>query len=266
MSNLEGGSFTSELPREADIGFRGLELTPAGWHKLARPRSDALATAQKNLPASVGKSPEQKTETAQNLLRRAAESLDDDAARYASLEAAATLAAAAGDLSLACHAAIDLARTFEGDYQDLFARLAGDAFRGAKTAADKKQAIEEVFRQIELAVAWEQFDLANQLQTAALAATKPPTSDLAKELKARGIELQFAATSAEAYRAAQEKIDAGKADAAAHADVARYLGLVRNDWTGASREFGLAGETPLRDLARAEAEHPRHVGQATGAG
>ncbi|MBS0209702.1 MAG: protein kinase [Planctomycetes bacterium] len=234
-------------------GFRihALEVTPRGWQRLPAPPTEAAAQAAEQIVGEMATN-KNRQQVAQLLWQRSAEAHAEPARRYALLEQAALSAAQAGDLNLACHAVTDLVRSFNIDSRTVFANVIGETFKAAKSANEKKALLEESLRQIDRAAALEEWDLAVEIQTAAANMAKPVTSDIAKELKARGIELRLYQQLAAANRAAQEKLSADKKDVEANRAVGRYLALARHDWSAAAKALQAGEDATLAAIADGE--------------
>ena len=252
------GAFFVQSALTSAFRIRRWEISPYESPKLPPPDTDALAAAaeaiQPIITAARSQSPKGDDRSpATRKLWQEASRADDAAQHWALLDAAIGQAASDGDLGLACHIAADLERTFDGDVQSCFSRAFPAAFRSAKSTTARQAVAVEALRQIEAAVALEQFALAESLQTTA-AALKSLPNDIQHELKARGIETEFLRDETTAGKKALATLATEPSSQDAHLAAGRYLAVVLADWPAAAEHFKQAGNDELTDLAGKEAQ------------
>lgn len=267
------GAFFVRSELSSAFRIRRLEVAPLGWRKLAQPGPEALASAQESIKSMVAtqRTPRPKTDEksalASKLWREAARKLDP-AARWALLDASAHLAAEAGDLPLACHAALDVARTFDADLTDWYAKLLVDVFKTPKTTPARQAMAGEALRQSDLAIGLEELGLAAALDAAA-GTVKPLPPDVQREIKARGVEIDFWQTEQAAGRRALVQLaESGETSESktAHLAAGRYLAMVRSDWHAAWPHFEQGGDAELAALIQLEAAPPSPADDQVAAG
>ncbi|OYV95954.1 MAG: hypothetical protein B7Z73_01630 [Planctomycetia bacterium 21-64-5] len=233
-----------------------LDVAPLDWRKQPQPTSDALDSARQAVESMVSSlrsqrvKPGDKSPPAHKLWRAAAQSIDDPARHWVLLDAAVQQAAAEGDLALACQAAADLAKNFDADLDLWNAKWLSAVLKSAKNPAARKALGVELLRQVEVAVALQQFALAEALVSAGAAMKSLPVEVL-KELKIRGVEIGLWRSQTAAGQKALATSPDSQDD---HRAAGLYLAVVRNDWAAAADHFGKCGETEWADLAAHEAK------------
>ena len=212
------------------------ELAPLNWQRLVEPSASELETGRQGLASPV----------------------DSPSRQWMLLDAAAQKAAGEGDLALACRAAFEMSRTFNADLRTWLEKLIGNLFKNAKTAAARQTLATEAHRQMEIAIALEEFEIAGAL-VAAVVPLKSLPAELLKEFKSRGVEIaywrarQVAGRKALATLAASGNAASSNAEAE-HRDAAMYLAVVGRDWPAAADHFTKCGDTQWAELATKEAQ------------
>ncbi|HVA48496.1 MAG TPA: protein kinase [Pirellulales bacterium] len=235
------------------------DVAPLDWHKPPRPASDALDSARQAVESMVSSlrsqrvKPGEKPSPAHKLWREAAQNVDDPARHWVLLDAAVQQAAAEGDLALACQAAADLARNFDADLESWNAKWLSTVLKSAKNPAARKAIGIELLRQIEVAVALEEFALAEALVSAGSAMKSLP-AEVLKELKIRGVEIGLWRAQTAAGQKALAALAASPDSQDDHRAAGLYLAVVRGDWPAAADHFGKCGEADWAGLAAQEAK------------
>ncbi len=260
------GAFFMRASPLSSFRIRRLEFAPLDWQKLPPPESAALAAAVEAVKPIVAEARElsakgEDKSPAARKLRSEALQNDDPAQRWSLLDAAAQQAATDGDLGLACHIVVDIARTFAADLEPCCTKVVPAAFKAARTSAAKQGMAIEALRQMDAAIALEVFDLAHALQAAAVSIKSLP-ADAQREARARGAEIEFLQAESVAGQRALTGLDDKSASSEAHLAAGRYLAFVRNDWPAAAAHFKQAGDEELADLADQESQLTEDKGSA----
>lgn len=252
------GAFFARAAGSSAFRIHHCDIIPLDWQKLAEPSASDLESAGKTLESTISSLKDQHDRAegaptvAEKLWQQVARAGGDPARQWVLLDAAAQQAATEGDLALTCRVALEMARTFDADLDAWFGKLFANIFKSAKTSAARQALAAETQRQIEIAVALEEFGLASALVSAA-APLKSLPAEFLKEFKIRGTELAFWRGQQAAGQKALAALPLGESTES-HRDAAMYLAVVRHDWPAAAQHFTKCGETQWAELAANEAQ------------
>ncbi|HET6883532.1 MAG TPA: protein kinase [Pirellulales bacterium] len=253
------GAFFIRAANTSAFRIHRLEVMPLGLSKLPQPSAQVLAAAGKELePLLAGlretrSKPGSPSASALKLWHEATRNIGDPARRWLLLDAAAQQAATDGDLVLAGHAAFDLARTYEADWEPWCATVFPVALRTAKSTPARQALALEALRQIEMAVALEELGLAGGMVASALSVKSLP-ADVQKELRSRQAEIGFWRELQKAGRQALSALPGGPDSKDDNRSAGEYLAIVERDWRRAAEHLGKAGETDWAELCGREAQ------------
>lgn len=206
------------------------------------------------------KKPAERGALGATLYRKGMETTDDTTARYMLLCEARDLAAEAGQSDVFRKCVRALGREYRVDATAMAADvLARNVRRVREKDADRKMVdvATEFCRQ---AMADDRFAEATKLAEAARdLARKTQDTKLIKEAVAQLREVELGEQRYSEYRRAAAALTRDPGDAAAHAQVGRYLCFFRDQWAEGLPHLLLGGDAVLRDLAQAELAAARSI-------
>lgn len=204
------------------------------------------------------KSPADQAALARKLLKQAAESSEDPAARYVLLREAHDRATQSGDLAISLEALDRLAASFQINTLDLKIAAAATLGRAAKTPDSLRAAAKFHLTLADEALRADQFDVAGKAVESAIplarSAKDLPTVQRA-ETKRREVKDSKAAF--ELIKAARETLARSPEDPAANEAVGRHECFRRNNWTTGLPALGKAADEGLRTLAARDLAEPK---------
>jgi WD40 repeat protein len=188
---------------------------------------------------------------ANRLLKEAADTKDDSAARFVLLREAADLAAKAGDPQLAMQAIDQTAEGFEAEVLPLRAAALEAAAGAAASPAAHRTVAELALTTAEQALEADEYPVAGGLlKLAGTAAQKAGgVAALTTRIEAREQRVQALLPEYEKVKAAMAKLRDAPADPAANGEVGRFLCLVKGDWFNGLKRLLNGPDEGLRALA-----------------
>jgi WD40 repeat protein len=199
------------------------------------------------------KSPADRADLAEKLLKLAAESKDDPAARYALYSEARDVAAAAGNWPIAADALEDIEAEFTVDvlpHKEAALALLVKSDLGKESAA---AAAETALQGVGAAIAADELPLAAKfLRLAATAAAKAQSAPHTGLYRKADAELKLIHAEADAVQNARETLKTMPDDAVANLAVGSYEALRRGNWESALPLLAKGGDGELAKAARKE--------------
>ena len=215
---------------------------------------EVTATVRENFKADYSKkSPADRADLAEKLLKLASESKDDPAARYVLCCEARDLGAASGNWSIVEEA---LERIEDGFKVDVLPQREAALKVFVKSGLTKESAIEATetaLQGVGDAITAEQLAIASKfLGLASAASYKSQSAPHLGLVKKADAELKLINQEADAVAKARETLKTMPDDPAANLEVGHYEGLRRGDWPSALPLLAKGGDAELAQLARKE--------------
>jgi WD40 repeat protein len=211
----------------------------------------ALAVHDAYKPDYARKTPTDRADLAEKLLKLAGESKNEPAERYVLCCEARDLGALSGNWSIVAEA---LERIEDGFKVDVLPQREAALQTFVKAGLTKESAIEATetaLQGVGDAIAADQLALAGKfLSIASLASFKSQSAAHVGLFKKAEAELKLVRLEADAVRKARETLQAMPDDPAANLAVGQYEGLRRRDWPSALPLLAKGGDAELAQLAR----------------
>ncbi len=195
-----------------------------------------------------------KLELSETLVKQAAEIKGEPAAQYVMLHDAATLAAAAGELTIAMQYVDELVKGYEVDSVRLKSEAVAAAAKAAVNPSQRAAVVETAVVVRDAAAASDEFEIGKQMGELALKLAKEPS--VKKQISQHNRDLDHRA---KAYAAVKEDIDAVKrnaADSAAQFNVGKYYLFTKGDWKAALPLLANSSDPTWKQAASAELANP----------
>ncbi len=204
------------------------------------------------------KTPVKKVALARQLLAGISNSDNDPAGNFAMLAAARDLAVSAGEVELALDAIDQLTERYRVPALEMKLEFLEKMSKGATVPAALNAAVaEEALELIAVALVEDNYKAGRGLYELALATSrKARNTDTAKEVAARGEELDEAESRFERVRAAFETLKSNPKDRAANLTAGCYLCLQKADWDRGLPLLARGNDEALRTVAQKELARP----------
>ena len=203
------------------------------------------------------KTPADRADLAEKLLKLATESKDDPAARYVLCCEARDIAAAAGNWSIATDAIERIGDGFKVDVLPLKEAALLVLVKSGLAKEAAAEATEAALQGVGDAIAADQLTLAGSfLKIASSAAARSQSVPHLGLFKKADAELKLVRLEAEAVKNARETLKTMPEDPAANLAVGRYEALRRGDWDSAIPLLAKGGDGDLGSVARKELAAP----------
>ena len=148
-----------------------------------------------------------------------------------------------------------MAETFEVDPVEMKATVLLKGAAAAKTAHQHKLLMEQALKQVDKAVAEENFAVARQLcDLGASEASRAQDGETASQALDLSNEVERFAGLYETAQNAVARLKADPVDPQANTDMGKYLGFVKMDWDKGMLMLALGNDPALKELAAKELE------------
>jgi hypothetical protein len=204
----------------------------------------------------AAKRPADKLALAAKLMQQAEETKDDPAARFVLLQEARTLAAQAGDVTVALTAAEETLRSYDVEPLPLKLATLTAVSKMTTTALAHKELAEAALRVVDEAEAEDQFDTAAKLLALAEPAARSAMSAaLVSKVQTRTKDLADLKQEAEAMQGAAETLRQKPDDPLANLVTGKYLCFRKGKWEQGLPRLARGGDA-LADLAKKDLAGP----------
>lgn len=203
------------------------------------------------------KDPKQQMALVEKLLKLAAESQDDAAARYVMMDEAQKLAVQAGELARSLTVIDELAKLFVIDAPKLKVAALTKCGDMAKTTADRRRVAEIGVGLLDELIVAGRFDAAGDIaQAAVAAATRAKDADLVKAAREYRDEIAQAKRRWAEAREAESKLAENKDDGELNLRWGRFLCFYQRNWSQGLPHLGLSSLTTLAAVAKQDLANP----------
>ena len=203
------------------------------------------------------KSPQQKSQFAERMLKEGLATKDDPAGKYALLDMARRVSEQSGDLDLCLRSCDRLAESYDVTDYSLKEKSLEAFSKQAKKPAEWQRLCEEGLLLIDSAVAANDFPAAQRIGNLSLEyARKSRLKELISQASSRAKQIGTIASAYAAAQSALEKIKIDSKDAKSQQLVGEFLCFIKEDWDQGLPHLAVGADEVLAKMAAQEKEGP----------